>query len=348
MRKQRLVTALALFLGITLFLALAAYLSTRAKHAVNEQTYLGHPVSYWRDQLQKRSVSARFIPEDCPLCRDRDPQAIPVLVDLLHDQDQLVRARSAYCLGLLGPKAKPAVPALTAPLRDGSWVVRREAAHALEATGPEGADAVPALVETLDDTEPVVRCFAARALWRVSGESEKPVRTLVALVNSPDRTPEGSSRRLQAIEALGEMGPDAALAIPALISALHDKENPSNGIPGGAAEALGRIGPRAQGAEAALTALLDDEGSYVRVKAAQALWRILRRSDPSVRVLMEVLKNRECDVFQRTLAVRALAEIGAEARTAVPTLEAAVGDPNQEISSAAREALERIERRKRD
>jgi hypothetical protein len=57
--------------------------------------------------------------------------AIPVLLELLQDQDERVRFLAASVLGGVGPEASSAVPALTGLLEDESRAVRRIAAKAL-------------------------------------------------------------------------------------------------------------------------------------------------------------------------------------------------------------------------
>jgi HEAT repeat protein len=63
---------------------------------------------------------------------------IPVLVDLLKDQDTFVRRDAAVALGELGEEARPAVAALLA-LRTDKETVRRAAADALDKIDSEAA-----------------------------------------------------------------------------------------------------------------------------------------------------------------------------------------------------------------
>ena len=62
--------------------------------------------------------------------------------------------------------------------------------------------------------------------------------------------------RCSAAEALGQIGPKAEAAVPALAKALQDKEEK---VRQDAAVALGRIGPKAQAAAPALVEALKDK-----------------------------------------------------------------------------------------
>jgi len=78
------------------------------------------------------------------------------------------------------------------------------------------------------------------------------------------------SRRAAAY-ALGKMGPEAKMAIPALTELLRDKDTE---VRQAAAYALGAMGPEANTAIPALTELLKDEYEQVRKAAAEALKKI--------------------------------------------------------------------------
>jgi len=81
-------------------------------------------------------------------------------------------------------------------------------------------------------------------------------------------------RRMSAM-ALGELGPEASAAVPALCVALKDKDKD---VRRQAANALGRIGDAARAAIPPLTELLSDTDDEVRRSAADAL----RDIDPDV------------------------------------------------------------------
>jgi HEAT repeat protein len=79
----------------------------------------------------------------------------------------------------------------------------------------------------------------------------------------------------QSAAALGELGPEAKIAVPALIGAL---KNEDARVRQAAAEALGKIGPDAHKAVPSLHQALKDTDSAVSAAAAAALKKI----DPQV------------------------------------------------------------------
>jgi HEAT repeat protein len=68
--------------------------------------------------------------------------------------------------------------------------------------------------------------------------------------------------------ALGEVGSDSSLVIPALIDALHD---PAGGVRYQAVRSLAKVGGSAKSVLVALQGMLNDPLEYVRDAARQAL-----------------------------------------------------------------------------
>jgi HEAT repeat protein len=89
--------------------------------------------------------------------------AVPVLLDVLHDDSRPVRVNTAWALGQIGDDT--AVPGLIDALRDQERDVRKAAATALGQI--RNADAVPALINALHDRESSVRQATAEALKRI-------------------------------------------------------------------------------------------------------------------------------------------------------------------------------------
>ena len=155
------------------------------------------------------------------------------LVVDLKSNDSDVRRSAAKGLAEMGPEAKDAAPALLAALKnDKDLFVRRFAAKALgeveaavTALGKMGEPAVPPLID---------------ALKNKSADPKKPKK-------GPAATDSTAFVRTKAAEALGNMGPKAKSAVPALIDALKDPNVRTE-----AAIALGNIGPDAKSAVSAL------------------------------------------------------------------------------------------------
>jgi HEAT repeat protein len=121
-------------------------------------------------------------------------QALPVLLDALHDPEDPIRCVAALGLGQM--QAASAIPALALLLADPSGWVRGAAADALALIGEP---AVPALGEALQDPRDGVRVRAAYALHRI--KSVKSARWLFPALNDPNHIV-----HTYAYEALDEMG----------------------------------------------------------------------------------------------------------------------------------------------
>jgi hypothetical protein len=146
----------------------------------------------------------------------------------LSDPDPEVRAAAAWALGQQRARASGAVPDLARALSDQDGIVRGLAAVALRETGPAASEAVPSLIKGLKDTDSSVRMICAEALGRVKAASAVPA--LIAVSRDPG---EDLHVLRNVVAALGEMGPAAEAAIPAL-EAL--KSNPRLRYPAEAAQ----------------------------------------------------------------------------------------------------------------
>jgi len=76
-------------------------------------------------------------------------QAVPALVEALHDRKPRVRELAAMALARMGPEAETSVPELIVALQDPDIEVQRSAARALGQIGPHAGEAIPALLDTI-------------------------------------------------------------------------------------------------------------------------------------------------------------------------------------------------------
>lgn len=198
----------------------------------------------------------------------------PTAVNTLREKlsDPALRGRVLEILAALGPASKPAVDDMIKSLADADPAVRGDAAAALAAIGPDAAAAVPQLAKMLaDDGAQSAKYPAAYALGRIGPAAKPAVEQLRALATSPDEVlatvalwsaikiepgdrslfdqaipalrkaarAEQEVVRLEAVVALGDIGPDAASAIPIL--ELVSEEDPSKSVRSAAATALAKI-----------------------------------------------------------------------------------------------------------
>jgi HEAT repeat protein len=105
-----------------------------------------------------------------------------------------------------------------------------------------------------------------------------------------------------------------------------------------AAQTLGDLGPLAKFAVPELRETLQDKHPMVRIKAAEALWKIEQTPGAILMpILLEALKHKEPSV--RAAAPRVIALLGTKAKNALPALEEALQDKDFDVKVAAITAL---------
>src|SRR5262249_19221736 len=125
--------------------------------------------------------------------------------------------------------------------------------------------------------------------------------------------------RWAAIDALGQIGPEAASAVPTLVQALHEAATR-----GAAVDALGQIGRKAQAAIPALDKVLKGDDLSVRWAAAAALVRI---GGPGVKTGVRYLLETATRDRERNWTDANNILMAPSAREALPALLDAVRDP---------------------
>ncbi len=161
--------------------------------------------------------------------------------------------------------------------------------------------------------------YAVHALGRLGRPAVEPLRELL---HNPDL-------RGSALEALGQIGPSAATAVPEMLVVLQSKTRSGGAFYEGSWHllgSLGRIGPGAQPAVPFLGELLGHTDACVRVYAAKALWYVSR--DPrAIPTLVEVLRTTPTISAGRLEAYLTLETIGPDAKAAVPALVEYIREP---------------------
>ena len=214
-----------------------------------------------------------------------------VIKTVRHHEDWRLRENAAFRLGKMEPPSQKALKPLIRGLDDKNPRVRMKCVQALGAFGAEAREAVPALLRCLEDE----RC----ALWVVI--------------------------------TLGKIGPDAAVAGPALAKRLSSEDVDMRTH---AAVALGRVQPKGPEGLAALIAMLEEEDRGTRQAAARTLGMLGSAAAPAVPALIRAL-DQPNDLSQSSRydvndlgsiepvaheAARALGRIGPAAHCAIPIL----------------------------
>ncbi len=257
--------------------------------------------------------------------------AIPPLIARLHDKDTSVRSEAARTLGLIGPDSE-SVRSLILALDDSSPVVRSASAAALGRMGSSAHSASPNLVMCFGDRNTSVRIAAAKAIWLIEHRADLAVPILIAALR--DR-----SCGTDAQFVLGEIGPDASQAIPALVRSM-EQETVTRPLrtPPTSALALGRIGAAAV---PSLIPLLHHERSEIRTSAAIALGFIGAPATNAAPDLLPLLSDRTLEVRQATAL--SLGSIEPDNRELIPALKRLARDDDIFLASSAASMLRHLD-----
>jgi len=188
--------------------------------------------------------------EEQVLEEDLVKDEIDIQIDLLQDQDWVIRREAVITLGEMADER--CVEPLVRCLRDGDWQVREAA---VEALAEVGSPAVESLVKFLRDWD--ARKYVLRALGKINDE-----RVLDPLISSL-RNDEFKDDATRALVDLGSP------AVPKLIMALTDRDE---FVRKQAILALGDI--KDPQAVDPLIALLQEQDWWTRLTAAAALEKI--------------------------------------------------------------------------
>jgi HEAT repeat protein len=200
---------------------------------------------------------------------------IPLLILLTRDPEADVRRYAVYGLPHSASAIAEVVQALTVALDDSETAAW--AARALGEVGPPAASALPHLERQLKSAVPTDRVMLATAIWRIDAASPVVLPTLTEVLKDTQTirggysahtkmvegkrievtAPSKASIASSAAEALGNMGPAAAPAVPALLKAAAS-ENRELAVD--AIRALGKIGPSARDAVPFLSTLAASQG----------------------------------------------------------------------------------------
>jgi HEAT repeat protein len=197
------------------------------------------------------------------------PLAVPELTRALADPSPDVRESALLALGSLCRQAKNLLPLVTAALRRAASLgadetLRSLAAQALLAEGQSSRLSVTELLDYLNAPEAPLRFSAAQALGEWRAEAQPAVgRLLQVTLQDPD-----PGVRLEAAMALYRIGGEAGKVVPLLVNALGDASEVRRWI---AADCLGEIGPAARSAAPALRAALHREEQSPLIRKALTL-----------------------------------------------------------------------------
>ena len=223
----------------------------------------------------------------------------------------------------------------TADLQQTDPMIRRRAAAGLAAFGPDAL--APLGQAAVSDADPEIRLEAIKSIGRLGPAGAPAAPVLVQA--SRDRI---AFVRRGAVTAIGAVGAATPETLEALMHALVD---PDAAVIDNAAHSLLELGAPAVGP---LTQSLKDPDVGLRQMAVLTLsggirFGKLRPIPPeTVTALIETLGDASADI--RDEAARALADLGPQAKDALPALrQMAASDPAVAVRLVARRAIDQIE-----
>jgi HEAT repeat protein len=197
--------------GCLAALAVALFLSRDGNRlslgaSASGATYKGKTAQEWVAGLKNPDVRVRW--KTLAAINYVEPQGedqLPVLREILNDNDSSVRVQAVQAIGGLGEAGAASVPDLIKALSDNDAEVRTQAAYSLNWLGPERDQAIPALIAALDDREARVRHSAASTLGSMGPSAREAVPALLKRVNVTEK-----SEQLAMVQAVWYIDPSTA------------------------------------------------------------------------------------------------------------------------------------------
>ena len=259
-------------------------------------------------------------------------EAVPALVRSLAHRNAQVRSNAAESLGKLGPIARPAVPALEKAATDEDAGVRARAVRALGEVGTPTPTTATVVRAALADPDPPTRAAAVDALgaW---GSADEPTRaTLLALLE--DANDEVKVRTARVLPKFLEGTPEV---IERLAHRLTTDD--SDWVRAEAARALGQYGPAAVSAGPALLRAAQTGEAGLREEAMRAL--VIAQPPEAATAFTSGIRDAEPAV--RKLASAGWRKATDVPEEAIPALIEALHDPETLVRANAAHAVGRLD-----
>jgi len=218
----------------------------------------------------------------------------PLLKALISDDNINVKRIAAQALGTL--KYRPAIDTLISVINMGDEIGLSAGYALLNIVGPEDKNLVPFFIDALNSENRRLKLVASEVLIKI-GEKKITIPTLTKLI------PENSD----AISVLGELGPLAGPAVPAIINSIvkNRKYHETYAI-----KALGNIGYNAKRAVPMLEDLLNDENKNVRDTARESLSKIKMNVNPNKVAEKKIKGNTPVPAAKRPNVITIICVLG--------------------------------------
>jgi HEAT repeat protein len=252
------------------------------------------------------------------------------MAQLIGDRDSTVRVAAMKSIGAIGG-GKEAAAMLATHLPDAS--LRPAVVEALTKLGNASAVAMPQLLALFPASDTTLQAQLLKAFTSIGADAKTALPAVEPLLKSGDET-----LRAAAVSAYVAIQPDKAISVAAMTTAINDA---SRVVREAAAKAIIRLAEqnseRAAPATLSLIELIrkESEDRY----AMEAL-RALRVKDPAAISLAFGLENEEI----RMWAAERVARMGRDGRQFLPELEKLRASSSDGLRSAARRAMDALNR----
>jgi predicted NACHT family NTPase len=265
----------------------------------------------------------------------QEREAIEILLDLLNDENSIVRCHAARALGQLSHSSDEVRQGLLDLFNDEDFIVRFRAAEALGQLN-HTAEAVQGLLDLLNNENsdlPPLGHLAAEMLGKLAHTSAEALQGLLDLLNDDD-----SSMRHFAAEPLGQLGHSSAEALQGLLDLLNDDDSSMRHF---AAEPLGQLGHSSAEVVQGLLNLFNNDDSDGRFYAAEALGQLRQSSTEVIQGLLDLLNAENSSM--RLQATKSLIKLSHSSTEVVQSLLSLLDDENIIIRCEAIGALGQLD-----
>ena len=261
--------------------------------------------------------------------------AIPFLAEMVADPDAPNRIVAAETLGLLEAGTPAAVNALGEAALDPDEAMRHAALRALSQIGLPAEAVLPAILEQLATGDAKSRQLAARTLGSIEYLEIEAEDALVAALEDPE--PAVQAAALAALVQSGAELPEGSIAkLTGFLTSLDTDARADTIL------ALGQLGPQASEAFPAIEKALSDESSEIRHNAAWALGQVAEEQEARAVPPLTAVLETDPDADVRAQAAWALGQMGIAAEPAADALLAALQDPDEMVQLEAYEGLKNL------
>ncbi|MEM7350115.1 MAG: HEAT repeat domain-containing protein [Acidobacteriota bacterium] len=271
------------------------------------------------------------------------PELLEALVARLADPDSCVVLAAVRALER--PDAGAQAEALRPLLQHGNGEIRAAAARTLRRMEAGGTPLLETskidMANNLADPDPQTRFEAAVALAASAPDTPGLAEALRDGLRDATAILSTSKNLIDAIAALGQIGPRGRVAAPDLIQLIplyHQAEL----VQSRAAQSLGSMGPMPEHV-AAVAGLLPGAGDHLEVWLLYAITALDPTRDDGVAGLMERLESNDSVVQQN--AVHALGLLGPRAWVALPELRGLLSSQDRTLQGLTEWAIGQIDTR---